>query len=98
MRTLNKLIENWAAEKGILENGNTTAQAIKTLEECTELLEAVHNKDFIEIADALGDIYVTILIQAKMQGLHLEDCVLGAYNVISKRTGKMIKGQFVKDE
>jgi hypothetical protein len=32
-----------------------------------------------------------------MQGLTLEECLESAYNVISKRTGKMIDGQFVKD-
>jgi NTP pyrophosphatase (non-canonical NTP hydrolase) len=48
--------------------------------------------------DALGDILVTIIIQAEMQGLKLEECLESAYNVISKRTGKMINGTFVKDK
>jgi NTP pyrophosphatase (non-canonical NTP hydrolase) len=51
-----------------------------------------------EIIDSLGDILVTIIIQAEMQGLKLEDCLESAYNVISKRTGSMINGQFVKNE
>jgi hypothetical protein len=46
----------------------------------------------------MGDILVTLIIQAKMQGVSLETCLEGAYNIISKRTGKMINGQFVKDE
>ena len=50
-----------------------------------------------EIKDALGDILVTIIIGAKLQGLKLEDCLESAYNVISKRTGKMVDGVFVKD-
>ena len=33
-----------------------------------------------------------------MQGLKLEECLESAYNVIAKRTGKMINGQFVKDD
>ena len=33
-----------------------------------------------------------------MQGLKLVDCLESAYNVISKRTGKMVDGQFVKDD
>jgi hypothetical protein len=33
-----------------------------------------------------------------MQNLKLEDCLESAYNVISKRTGKMVNGQFVKDK
>jgi hypothetical protein len=29
--------------------------------------------------------------------LKLTDCLESAYNVIAKRTGKMVDGQFVKD-
>jgi len=36
--------------------------------------------------------------QAKMQNVSLERCLEGAYNVISKRTGRMINGTFVKDK
>jgi hypothetical protein len=32
-----------------------------------------------------------------MQGLTIEECLQSAYDVISKRTGKMINGQFIKD-
>jgi hypothetical protein len=32
-----------------------------------------------------------------MQGLSLTECLESAYNVIAKRTGKMVDGQFVKD-
>jgi hypothetical protein len=32
-----------------------------------------------------------------MQNVSLEYCLKSAYNVISKRTGKMVNGQFVKD-
>ena len=98
MRTLNKLIIEWAKDKGILESGAPVAQCYKTLEEVQELLTAIVEEDKAEIIDALGDIYVTILIQAEMQGLKLEDCIASAYNVISKRTGKMVNGQFVKDK
>jgi len=48
--------------------------------------------------DAIGDITVTLIIQAEMQGLDFQDCLQAAYDVISKRTGKMIDGQFVKDK
>ena len=107
-----KVLE-WAEEKGILDKATPLAQARKTEEEVNELLEAIghqHNNEesFInskgkfvntdeEIKDALGDILVTIIIGAKLQGLNLEDCLQSAYDVISKRTGKMIDGQFVKD-
>lgn len=35
---------------------------------------------------------------AKENGLTLEECTLSAYEVISKRTGKMVDGVFVKNE
>lgn len=110
---LEKLVIEWACDKGILEKATPLAQARKTLEEVNELLEAclaqnegeetflnlkskrVNTKE--EIKDALGDILVTIIIGAELQGLKLEDCLESAYNVIKNRTGKMINGQFVKD-
>ena len=90
-------VEEWAQEKGIMSKATPMAQALKTLEECTELLTAIENKDRDEIIDAMGDIMVTLIIQAHMQDISLEQCLESAYNVINKRTGKMIDGQFVKD-
>jgi NTP pyrophosphatase (non-canonical NTP hydrolase) len=95
---LEALVIAWAEQKGIFEKGNPGAQCDKTLEEVYELHDAIKNNDREEIIDALGDILVTIIIQAEMQGLSLEECLLSAYNVISKRTGKIINGQFVKDK
>lgn len=96
-KKLEQLVINWADEKGIFDKGTPIAQCDKTLEEVMELSTALHSDDKAEIKDALGDILVTIIIQAEMQGLELEDCLLTAYNVISKRKGKMINGQFVKE-
>lgn len=111
---LEPLVLQWAKEKGILDKATPIAQSLKTLEEVKELMEAVEYQDLNfdtftnqkdkvvntkeEIKDALGDILVTIIIGAELQGLNLEDCLESAYNIISKRTGKMINGQFVKDE
>ena len=94
---LRELVEQWAEDKGILKNGTTEKQALKTLEETNELIEAIKLNDRAEIIDALGDILVTIIIQAKMQDLSLLECLESAYDVISKRNGKMIGGTFVKE-
>ena len=110
---LEEKVIQWATEKGILEKATPLAQADKTLEEVNELLEAVsyqslEKETFLnskgievytkhEIQDALGDILVTIIIGAEMQGLKLTDCLESAYNVIKNRTGKMVDGQFLKD-
>ncbi|WP_296683366.1 MazG-like family protein [Flavobacterium sp.] len=96
-RKLEQLVINWADEKGIFDKGTPTGQALKTLEECNELIDAIDKEDREEIIDALGDILVTIIIQAEMQGLRLENCLESAYNVIAKRTGKMVDGQFCKE-
>ena len=89
-------VENWAKEKGILDKATPIAQSLKTLEETTELCVAINKNDKEEIIDAMGDIMVTLIIQAKMQNVSLEECLESAYNIISKRKGKMINGQFVK--
>jgi NTP pyrophosphatase (non-canonical NTP hydrolase) len=94
---LEALVIEWAENKGILEKATTAAQANKTMEECQELIDAIQDDNRDEISDALGDILVTIIIQAKMQNMSLVECLEGAYNVIAKRTGKMVNGQFVKD-
>ena len=106
-----KVLE-WADDKGILDKATPLAQAKKTLEEVQELLEAVSAQEkehyfftntkgkevatVDEIKDALGDILVTIIIGAELQGLQLEDCLESAYNVIKNRKGKMVDGQFIK--
>jgi NTP pyrophosphatase (non-canonical NTP hydrolase) len=97
MKVLIKQVEEWADAKGILAHATTLRQAEKTLEETNELICAILNEDSHEIKDAIGDIMVTIIIQAKMQGLTIEECLQSAYDVISKRTGKMVNGQFIKD-
>ena len=91
-------VETWAEERGILAKATPIKQAMKTQEEVTELCNAILDDNKHEIKDAIGDIVVTLIIQAKMQGMTIEECLNAAYNVISRRTGKMINGQFVKDE
>lgn len=96
-RLLETQVEEWALEKQILDKGNTMRQAEKTHEEVLELISAIDEDNREEIIDALGDILVTIIIQAKMQDLDLLECLQSAYDVISKRTGSMVNGQFKKD-
>jgi NTP pyrophosphatase (non-canonical NTP hydrolase) len=91
-------VEQWAEEKEIFDKATPMAQALKTLEETTELCTAINNNDRPEIIDAMGDIMVTLIIQAHMQDISLQQCLESAYKVISKRKGKMINGQFVKEK
>jgi hypothetical protein len=39
----------------------------------------------------------TLIMQTHAWDVTLEECVQQAYDVISKRSGKMVNGQFVKD-
>lgn len=95
---MKKLIKQQAEDRGMIAKATPTKQVLKTIEECAELLTAIVDGDRTEIKDAIGDIVVTLVIQCKMQNLYFIDCVQSAYDVISKRTGRMINGQFVKDK
>jgi NTP pyrophosphatase (non-canonical NTP hydrolase) len=62
-----------------------------------ELAKATLEKDQTEIIDAIGDMVVVLTNLAHLNGVHIETCIAEAYNLISKRTGKMVNGTFVKD-
>lgn len=94
---LNEKILDWGTEKGILPGAEPLAQLEKTEEEVAELRHAIHEHDIAEVKDAIGDIYVTIAMQAEAWNFTMEECVQAAYDVIKGRTGKMIDGKFVKD-
>ena len=105
-------IVQWGYDKGILKEeyldmpqftdefklyNIRTAQLKKTYEEVDELNEAIFSKNREEAMDAIGDIIVTLIMQAELWDTNIFECLEGAYDVISKRTGKMVDGQFVKD-
>lgn len=90
-------VDRWAEEKGIYDKATPLAQAHKTLEEALELAEAIRNDDRHETIDALGDVMVTAIIGCKMQGIEPEEALQAAFDVISKRTGVMRNGTFIKD-
>lgn len=92
------LIRSWAEAKGIYDHGDSKTQYVKLIEEAGELAQALLNNDKDEIQDAIGDMVVVLTSIAKFEGLNIEKCIESAYNVISKRTGGMINGTFVKDE
>ena len=74
------------------------AQAIKTLEEVTELISALHRKDWPEVVDAYGDVLVTLIIGADLAGVDLVEALNKAYDVIKDRKGYLREdGVFVKE-
>ena len=100
MKTDNRfqLIRDWAGERGLYTKGDKKTQFCKLMEEAGELGRAVLKDDQPEFVDAIGDMVVVLTNMAHLGGTTIEDCIDTAYNVISKRTGKMVNGTFVKDE
>jgi NTP pyrophosphatase (non-canonical NTP hydrolase) len=91
-------IRDWAGERGLYTKGDTKTQFCKLMEEAGELGRAVLKNDQEEFVDAIGDMVVVLTNMAHLGGTTIEKCIDTAYKVISKRTGKMVNGTFVKDE
>ena len=88
----------WGEARGIVQNSTAQAQAIKTQEELDELVDALRNNDRAAIADAYGDILVTLVMGCAIVDLDLVTCFEGAYNEIKDRKGYLNKdGIFVKE-
>tara|TARA_R110000803_G_scaffold10007_6_gene31103 strand:+ start:857 stop:1228 length:372 start_codon:yes stop_codon:yes gene_type:complete len=102
------------AKEGVSGKATPLTQLDKTIEEVLELREALvaqnNNLDHYinskgvmvntkeQIKDGIGDIDVTIKIQAKMQNLDPLDCLEYVVDIIEKRSGRMINGTFVKNK
>ena len=91
-------IRYWAESRGLFKKGDTKTQYIKLQEEAGELAKALLNNDQEEIVDAIGDMVVVLTNLAHLRGVSIERCIAYAYEIINKRTGKIINGTFVKDE
>ena len=90
-------IRMWADERGLYDKGDPKTQYIKLMEETGEIGRAILKDDTEQIIDGIGDAVVVLTNLAELVGVPIEECIQEAYNVISKRTGKMINGTFVKD-
>jgi NTP pyrophosphatase (non-canonical NTP hydrolase) len=88
----------WGTKRGIIQNSTALAQANKTQEEVNELFQAIHSKDKAAMADAYGDIMVTLVMGAAIADLDLQTCFELAYQEIKDRTGSLnADGLWVKD-
>jgi NTP pyrophosphatase (non-canonical NTP hydrolase) len=88
----------WGTDRGIVQNSTPYAQAMKTQEELYELFEAIESKDRAAMADAYGDILVTLVMGCACADLDLVECFKGAYEEIKGRTGRLgADGIFYKD-
>ena len=95
--TLFDCIRVWAQERGLYDKGDVKTQYIKLMEETGEIGRAILKQDTEQVIDGIGDAVVVLTNLAELVGVPIEDCMQQAYNVISKRTGKMVNGTFKKD-
>ena len=101
MIDLNELFENieeWGEAKGIIGNATPETQFLKTVEEVGELAEAIGKQKKPDMADAYGDIIVTVIMGASCAGMDIRECLQDVFEIISKRKGKMENGAFVKND
>lgn len=97
MNTLVKNVKQWGKEKGITK-ANPRDQYLKVVEETGELGGSLARNDIEGAKDDLGDIMITVILEAETLGLDIEDCLAHAYNEVSGRTGKMVDGIFIKSD
>jgi NTP pyrophosphatase (non-canonical NTP hydrolase) len=90
-------VVQWGEARGIVQNSDPYAQATKTQEELNELIEAIKSGDRAAMADAYGDILVTLVMGCACADLDLVECFKGAYEEIKDRKGYLgADGIFVK--
>ena len=87
----------WGEARGILEHGTAFGQALKTMEEAAELLDALHRGDVADIKDAVGDVMVTLVMVCAIADIDMTNCFALAYEQIKDRTGRLrADGVFIK--
>ena len=92
-------VEKWASDRGILDRSSPQAQLLKTVSELGELADATLKDNTVEITDGIGDVLVTLIIYARLQGTSIGYCLGEAYNTIKDRKGRLTaEGVFVKEE
>jgi NTP pyrophosphatase (non-canonical NTP hydrolase) len=97
-QTLENDVAQWAEDRGIVERSTPQAQLLKTVSELGELADATVKGDREGVIDGIGDVLVTLIIYARLQGLDITECLGEAYGQIKNRRGKMSDGGvFVKE-
>lgn len=103
----------WANDRNIIQGSTAIKQLDKTSEEFNELQRAVaalpYKQEYgidlgygphegrDEVADAFGDILVTLIIASHQLGFDLQECLAGAWEEIKDRKGRLVGGKFIKE-
>lgn len=90
-------VVRWGEAKGILFNSDPKTQCLKFASEAGELCDAVAKGNREDTVDAIGDVMVTLILLSTMLDLDVVQCLNSAYRTISKRTGSMHNGVFIKN-
>ena len=101
MDNLIEQVKDWGTSKNLLPATDeimVQAQWDKLQEEVYELCDEIMRKDYSKSRMELGDVLVVCTLLAYQLGATPQECLGMAYEKISKRTGKTIDGQFVKDK
>lgn len=96
-KDLESKVKFWANERNILHSGNAPKQFMKFIEESGELSQAILKNRPDDIADAFGDVMVTLIILAEQLNYDLVECLNLAYEEIKDREGKTVNGVFLKE-
>jgi NTP pyrophosphatase (non-canonical NTP hydrolase) len=96
LRQLDKTQEELDETRDALEKLNNLDYQL-SLTEDMDIPTETKKEALAEVKDGIGDMLVTIILLAEMVEMDTVDCLQAAYDVIKKRTGKMVDGQFVKD-
>lgn len=95
-------ILNWAddAEHGrdLLNSQNSDRQLLKLGEEVGELFEDYSKNKRAHMIDSIGDVYITLTIFAKQQGISMEEALAKSWRHVKGRDGKMVKGTYIKKQ
>lgn len=83
LEELQPLIIEWAKDKGLLFEENAPKQRLKLIEECGELASAILKNDVKLQKDAIGDIFVVLVILAEQVGekIILNNLEFGNYGI-----------------
>ena len=92
---LTEQIEQWSYTRK-LPFQDSRRQFVKIIEEVGELAACDARNNEPGIVDAIGDIYVTLVVYCQQRGIRIEDAIGLAYNEIKDRKGQIIDGTFVK--
>jgi NTP pyrophosphatase (non-canonical NTP hydrolase) len=90
-------IKQWAADRNLIEGSTAFKQVRKLIEETEELAFALHENNFEETKDAIGDIQVVLAVMCCQLGIDIDECREIAYEQIKNRKGRMVDGVFVKE-